>query len=45
MRMETLQIEIREKALSEARWRHIQQDLNQSVSLAQCSINIIGLLD
>ncbi|KAK4802791.1 hypothetical protein SAY86_000994 [Trapa natans] len=29
-RMETLQIEIREKALSDAKWRHIQQDLNQN---------------
>ncbi|XP_031389496.1 exocyst complex component SEC5A-like isoform X2 [Punica granatum] len=28
-RMENLQIELREKALLEAKWRHIQQDLNQ----------------
>lgn len=31
--MENLQNEIREKALSDAKWRQIQQDLNQSVSL------------
>ncbi|TXG53309.1 hypothetical protein EZV62_022478 [Acer yangbiense] len=30
-RMETLHNEIREKALSDARWRQIQQDLNQSL--------------
>lgn len=32
IRMENLQIEMREKALSDAKWRQIQQDLNQSVS-------------
>lgn len=31
-RMETLQNEMREKALSDAKWRQVQQDLNQSVS-------------
>lgn len=31
-RMETLHDEIRERALSDAKWRQIQQDSNQSVS-------------
>lgn len=35
--METLHNEIRERAVSDARWRQIQQALNQSVS-----ITIIG---
>ncbi|KAK4801667.1 hypothetical protein SAY86_022154 [Trapa natans] len=40
-RMESLQIEIREKAVSDARWRHIQQDLNQSpVGNAHLSIDL-----
>lgn len=30
-RMETLLNEIRERAMSDARWQQIQQDLNQSV--------------
>lgn len=30
--METLHDEIRERALSDAKWRQIQQDSNQSVS-------------
>ena len=35
--METLHNEIRERAVSDTRWRQIQQALNQSVS-----ITIIG---
>jgi exocyst complex component 2 len=35
--METLHNEIRERAVSDARWRQIQQALNQSVS-----VTIIG---
>lgn len=31
-RMENMQNELREKALSDAKWRQIQQDMNQSVS-------------
>lgn len=31
-RMENLQNDIREKALSDAKWRQMQQDLSQSVS-------------
>lgn len=30
-RMETLHNELRERAMTDARWRQIQQDLNQSV--------------
>lgn len=31
--MEILQNEMREKALSDAKWKQIQQDLNQTVSV------------
>lgn len=40
--MEILHNELRERALSDARWRQIQEDLNQSVSL--CSHNFIDLI-
>lgn len=42
--MENLHNEIHEKALSDAKWRQIQQDLNQSVSLTiNClSFNSVG---
>lgn len=32
-RMETLHNELRERAVSDARWRQIQGDINQSVSV------------
>lgn len=47
--MENLHNEIREKALSDAKWRQIQQEINQSVSV-KCSdgcciyLKSIGLL-
>lgn len=37
-RMENLQNELREKALSDAKWRQIQQDLNQSVSTRHLTV-------
>lgn len=43
--METLQNEIRERALSDAKWRQIQQGLNHSVSVPLRIINLIVVLE
>lgn len=46
-RMETLHNELRETAMSDARWLQIQQDLNQSVCATikngYCDIEILSL--
>lgn len=45
MRMEVLQNELRDKALSDAKWKQIQEDLNQSVSAVLMTFEFLLPID